>query len=62
MPSQNRVGLVLAPHIYKWLSEEAKGQGRPIANLAAFLLTRAVEQEIERKLRGNEKEKTSESQ
>ncbi|BAZ14687.1 hypothetical protein NIES4071_65310 [Calothrix sp. NIES-4071] len=51
MPSKQRFNVVVLPKIYQWIVDKATEQGRPPSNLAAFLLTRAVEQEIERELK-----------
>lgn len=43
-----RVTVSLEPEIYDWLSERAKQEGRPLANLAAHLLSAAVKGEIDK--------------
>ena len=42
-----RVQAMVSVEIYKYLQERSKNEGRTIGNLAAWLLTRAVEAEID---------------
>lgn len=47
MPTKKgRIAVTLEDEIYQWIVERADNEGRPLANLAAFLLTRAVKEEI----------------
>ncbi len=47
MPTKKgRIAVTLEDEIYQWIVERATNDGRPLANLAAFLLTRAVKEEI----------------
>lgn len=38
-----RVQIVVSPETYMYLEERSKNEGRKIGNLAAWLLTRAIE-------------------
>jgi hypothetical protein len=46
MAESKRVQVVVAPEIYDYLAKRSKNEGRRPANLAAWLLTRAVEDEL----------------
>lgn len=46
MNKTKKIGVTVLPEIYEWLENKAKKQGRPISNLAAFLLTSAVQAEM----------------
>ena len=49
MAETKRVQVVVASEIYDYLEKRSKNEGRRPANLAAWLLTRAVEAEIHSK-------------
>jgi len=46
MAESKRVQVVVAPEIYDYLAKRSKNEGRRPANLAAWLLTKAVEDEL----------------
>lgn len=47
MPTKKgRIAVTLEDDVYQWIVERASNEGRPLANLAAFLLTRAVKEEM----------------
>jgi hypothetical protein len=46
MNKTKKIGVTVLPEIYEWLENKAKKQGRPVSNLAAFLLTSAVQAEM----------------
>lgn len=47
MSGKGRIAVTLEPEIYQWIAERAAKEGRPLANLAAFLLTGIVKEQIE---------------
>ncbi len=46
MAESKRVQVVVSSEIYEYLEKRSKNEGRRLANLAAWLLTRTVESEI----------------
>ena len=48
MSGKARVTISLEPEIYQWLSERAKQEGRPLANLVGYLVTATVKAEAEK--------------
>jgi hypothetical protein len=47
MSGKGRIAVTLEPEIYQWIAERAAKEGRPMANLAAFLLTGTVREQME---------------
>lgn len=47
MSGKGRIAVTLEPEIYQWIAERAAKEGRSLANLAAFLLSGTVKQQME---------------
>lgn len=47
MSGKGRIAVTLEPEIYQWIVERAAKEGRSLANLAAFLLTGTVKEQME---------------
>jgi hypothetical protein len=47
MSGKGRIAVTLEPEIYQWIVERAAKEGRSLANLAAFLLTGTIKEEME---------------
>lgn len=54
MSGKGRIAVTLEAEIYQWITERASEEGRSLANLAAFLLTRAVKEQMEQKASNEE--------
>jgi hypothetical protein len=48
MSGKGRIAVTLEPEIYQWIAERAAKEGRPVANLAAFLLSGTVKEQMEK--------------
>jgi len=46
MSGKGRIAVTLEPEIYHWIAERAAKEGRSLANLAAFLLTGTVKEQM----------------
>jgi excinuclease UvrABC nuclease subunit len=53
---KGRIAVTLEAEIYQWITERASEEGRSLANLAAFLLTRAVKEQMEQKVSINKED------
>ena len=47
MATTKRVQVIIEAEMYDYLEKRSKNEGRKPANLAAWLLTRAIQQEIQ---------------
>ncbi|AFY51374.1 hypothetical protein Nos7524_5687 (plasmid) [Nostoc sp. PCC 7524] len=55
MPTnKGRIAVTLEAEIYQWIANRASEEGRPLANLAAFLLTRVVKEQMEQEAKDNQ--------